>query len=418
VEDLRRLGRGLGSRTLRFGDRGPDVRELHAFLRQQGYDLGEESHFGYLTKDAVRQFQRDHGLVADGIAGRRFFALAQKGDLPIRRRVHVVQPGETLGEIADQYGVGPEAFGSFAGRGIYTGQRLVFFDREVWAICRGGEAPDQPGAVLTGVIGSDPSLAPAGLPCMLRPEELEWDVVRLHSALKTPRRRRRTAVLLSEAFRPFSGACGLYLPWREVAQLDGVRYVKLLRRLRKLLGPGAILWVELGPSVPAWRLWGGVDYAQVNELADRVVLRLPRATEPGPLLALAPLKEHLNLLLRGVHSWKVLLDVPVYSVEWECGPDGMNQTELSYQAARSKALRRGARLRQGEHGELYYSYHSRGLRHEIHLPPHTALAYLCTLVNRRNLAGVVLDWLGMEDPRIWETLRAHFRTAILNNSRL
>ena len=236
---MRRLGRGLGSRTLRFGDRGPDVRELHAFLRQQGYDLGEESHFGYLTKDAVRQFQRDHGLVADGIAGRRFFALAQKGDLPIRRRVHVVQPGETLGEIADQYGVGPEAFGSFAGRGIYTGQRLVFFDREVWAICRGGEAPDQPGAVLTGVIGSDPSLAPAGLPCMLRPEELEWDVVRLHSALKTPRRRRRTAVLLSEAFRPFSGACGLYLPWRSGDWMESATWG---RAACANCSPGAMLW--------------------------------------------------------------------------------------------------------------------------------------------------------------------------------
>jgi peptidoglycan hydrolase-like protein with peptidoglycan-binding domain len=104
------LGRRLGARTLRLGDRGSDVRELHAFLRLQGYDLGEEEHYGYLTKDAVRQFQRDHGLVADGIAGKRFFALVLKEDLPIRRRVHVVQPQETLEEIAARYGVGPEAF--------------------------------------------------------------------------------------------------------------------------------------------------------------------------------------------------------------------------------------------------------------------------------------------------------------------
>ena len=120
------LKRRLGSRILRLGCRGPDVRELHAFLRRQGYDLGEETHYGYLTKDAVRQFQRDHGLAADGIAGRRFFALVLKEDLPIRRRVHVVQPQEDLADIAARYGVGTEAFGRFAAQGIYPGQRLVF----------------------------------------------------------------------------------------------------------------------------------------------------------------------------------------------------------------------------------------------------------------------------------------------------
>ena len=121
-------------------------------IRDRGYDLGEETHYGYLTKDAVRQFQRDHGLAADGIAGRRFFALVLKEDLPIRRRVHVVQPQEDLADIAARYGVGTEAFGRFAAQGIYPGQRLVFFDREVWGICRGGSQPERGGLPLTGVI--------------------------------------------------------------------------------------------------------------------------------------------------------------------------------------------------------------------------------------------------------------------------
>ncbi len=69
-------GPRLGSRTLRFKDRGgPDVNQLHELLRSQGYDLGEEPDYGYLTKDAVRQFQREHGLIADGIAGGRVFLL-------------------------------------------------------------------------------------------------------------------------------------------------------------------------------------------------------------------------------------------------------------------------------------------------------------------------------------------------------
>lgn len=132
---------------------------------------------------------------------------------------------------------------------------------------------------------------------------------------------------------------------------------------------------------------------------------------------LPALQDQLRRLLGSIHSWKILLDVPVYAVEWELGPESPVQTQLAYQTALSRALRRGARLKRGEQGELHYSYQSRGLRHELYLPHHAALAQLCALINRTNLAGVVLDWLGMEDPRLWETLRAHFRTAALNISR-
>lgn len=407
-----RLGRGLGSRILRFGDRGPAVRELQDFLRRQGYDLGAEDYYGYLTKDAVRQFQRDHGLTADGIAGKRFFALALKEDLPIRRMVHVVQPGETLAQIADHYGVGLEAFGPLVSRGeLYPGQRLVFFDREVWAICAEGLPEENGKPVLTGMIIQEPSSSPGGLPFLIRPGNLEGDVLAIHQALHNPRRRRRAAEQLVETLRQASGSCGLYLPWREIAQLDGVRYVKLLRNLRKKLGPRTMLWVELGPGIPPWSLWGGVDYAQVNDLVDRVVVRLPRAEGPGPVLAVEPLKDYLRTVLSKVHSWKVLLDIPVSAVEWEHGPEGPKRVELSYRAALSKALRRGARLKQGDGGEPFYSYQSRGLYCEIHLPSQAVLAQICTLVNRRNLAGVILDGVGLEDPRIWAVLRAHFRTA-------
>ncbi|HPT82877.1 MAG TPA: peptidoglycan-binding protein [Limnochordia bacterium] len=412
-----RLKRRLGSRTLRFGDRGPDVRELHAFLRLQGYDLGDEDHYGYLTKDAVQQFQREHGLAADGIAGRRFFALALKEELPIRRRVHVVQPQEKLEEIASCYGVGPEAFGRSGGRGsLYPGQRLVFFDREVWGICRGEGTLEQGAPTLTGVIVSVVSSAPAEVPCLLRPKEFAWDVVRIHSALKTPRRRKAAAKLFLGAVEQARGSCGLFLPWSEVAQLDGVRYIKLLSRLRRALDPGKMLWVELGPGVPPWRIWGGVDYSQVNDLVDRVVLRLPRPAQPGPILAIDPVRELLRSVRQEVHSWKILLDVPVYAVEWELGGESPRPSELSYQAARARALRRGARLKTGEGGEPFYSYHSRGARHEIHLPQLGVLAEICTLINRLNLAGIILDGLGLEDSRIWEVLRSHFRTAALNIS--
>lgn len=63
----------LGKRTLRNGDEGEDVRTLQKALIELGYDLGKwgaDGDFGDATERAVRAFQRDAGLEADGIAGR------------------------------------------------------------------------------------------------------------------------------------------------------------------------------------------------------------------------------------------------------------------------------------------------------------------------------------------------------------
>jgi hypothetical protein len=59
----------LGSRILRNGDEGADVKEMQTGLIRLGYDLGKwgaDGDFGDATEIAVKTFQRDHGLEADG----------------------------------------------------------------------------------------------------------------------------------------------------------------------------------------------------------------------------------------------------------------------------------------------------------------------------------------------------------------
>lgn len=408
-------GRKLGSRTLRFGHKGPDVDQLHAFLRRQGYDLGSEKDFGYLTKDAVRRWQRDHGLVADGIAGKRFFALALKANPPIRRRVHVVEPKETLRGIAELYQVGPEAFGCHSPKqNIYPGQRLVFFDREIWAMCANTPQGRLP---LTGFVcpGRPASSLPG--PYVIRPKsEGNNDLVEVHTQLRTPGKRKQTALHFLDSLDGKS-CLGLYLPWKAVAPLDGRRYLKLIKYLRRRLKPPAMLWVELGPTVPSWKIWGGVDYAAVNQLADRVVLDLPPPSEPGPLFERGRGEQLVESLFPCVHSWKILLKVPVYALEWKSeAEDGrLECAKLPYQTALSRAFRHGARLLQDESGYPYYWYKKRGVEYQIRLPQHTFLAEVSAIANRHNLAGLLLDELGLEDPRIWQNINRYFRTAHLTN---
>jgi len=69
----------FGSRILYQGLRGEDVKELQSRLESLGYNVGPiDGIFGPLTERAVRKFQKDNGLVVDGIVGQETFAALER----------------------------------------------------------------------------------------------------------------------------------------------------------------------------------------------------------------------------------------------------------------------------------------------------------------------------------------------------
>ena len=68
--------------TLRRGDCGDDVRDMQLMLINQDYDLGRwgaDGEFGPDTESALGQFQKEHGLTADGICGPLTWAALESG---------------------------------------------------------------------------------------------------------------------------------------------------------------------------------------------------------------------------------------------------------------------------------------------------------------------------------------------------
>lgn len=59
-----------GERTLRKGDRGPDVKELQKMLTAQGHEVYIDGDFGTFTEGAVKDFQKAYSLFIDGIVGK------------------------------------------------------------------------------------------------------------------------------------------------------------------------------------------------------------------------------------------------------------------------------------------------------------------------------------------------------------
>ena len=69
---------GGGADVLKLDSAGESVRTLQLNLRTLGYYDGTVTgRYGKLTKEAVRLFQRDHDLTADGVAGPRTLAAIQ-----------------------------------------------------------------------------------------------------------------------------------------------------------------------------------------------------------------------------------------------------------------------------------------------------------------------------------------------------
>lgn len=61
----------LGDRTLKMGDQGYDVQQLQRDLGYLGYPVGQaDGVYGWNTFQAVKSFQADNGLTADGITGK------------------------------------------------------------------------------------------------------------------------------------------------------------------------------------------------------------------------------------------------------------------------------------------------------------------------------------------------------------
>lgn len=55
--------------TVKTGDQGPFVLECQKLLNKIGFQLSEDGYFGTMTELAVKQFQKEESLTADGVVG-------------------------------------------------------------------------------------------------------------------------------------------------------------------------------------------------------------------------------------------------------------------------------------------------------------------------------------------------------------
>lgn len=138
----------LGSRLLKNGAEGADVKELQGYLINLGYDCGKwgaDGDYGDATELAVRAFQKDHGCGVDGDYGPETHAALMKalegtGDTPPEGADTVRISGGDCWIRAQANTEGAKLGVAKAGTALpYGGQqsedgwlRVIYQDQEAW----------------------------------------------------------------------------------------------------------------------------------------------------------------------------------------------------------------------------------------------------------------------------------------------
>ncbi|MCR4434321.1 MAG: M14 family metallopeptidase [Clostridiales bacterium] len=88
--------------TLTLGSTGPNVKLIQSLLSRIGYNAGTvDGEFGPQTRQAVTAFQRNNGLVPDGVVGPSTWSVFER--LLLGYDIYRVRPGDTLYNIARRY---------------------------------------------------------------------------------------------------------------------------------------------------------------------------------------------------------------------------------------------------------------------------------------------------------------------------
>lgn len=430
----------LRRRALRLHDRGEAVARLQQALKELGYDVGEEDGvFGYLTRDALCRFQREHRLTVDGKAGPDVFAALFRPELRALRTTHVVRAGERLVDIAREHGVSEEYLrrtNRLSKRSpVYEGRHLVIRTRYVIGAARSLDPREvrfilrRAGGCLSALGVAAFRLAPDGsvdgtwsADTLRVCDEVGVEVLAvvhtgggdgrshgnaLHSVLRrrTPRRR---ALDACRSLGAYAGVAGVVLDGTGLVLGDGSRFVRFAEDLAApLRAEGRKLFAAVPPPAPglARRLAAAdIDWRRLERAADGIVLQTHMCPPRGGGFTPEQLRYAVKAACRQVPSWKLLLGM--YTGAREEDERGVCIRELSYQQGLALAYRHRVRPAWDQAWQVltaeYAASEPESGRRTLRLADARSAVAGLRLVDAYNLQGLFLWPLGSEDTRLWE----------------
>ena len=101
---------GYAAGQFRVGDRGEEIAEIQGQLVQLGYDVMADGAFGPAMAEAIKDFQKSHGIKADGLIGPATYSALLGRDMPDITQSVSYLAGRIISTSMDYLGV-PYVFG-------------------------------------------------------------------------------------------------------------------------------------------------------------------------------------------------------------------------------------------------------------------------------------------------------------------
>lgn len=437
--------------TLRRGARGNEVRELQRLLLEWGYNPGPiDGIFGARTEQAVLQFQRDQGLTPDGIVGPKTWGALQSQQPP-SYQTYTIQAGDTFYKIALKYqislssllaanpgidpnqlqigqqiripvpGPGPEPGPSRAVSGWipYWVQSLAFQSVEnhpetfssispFWYVMTSsGDVLNLPNAEDSTILSFARTHGISVYPLITNSFNSELISTVLNDPVLRQRHVQNIVSKLVQMDYP-----GIDIDYENLYVRDRELFVVFLQELKDALSTlSKQLIVSVHAKTNSTGAWSGAeahDYVGIGQAAD--IVRIMgydfswQGSAPGSIAPASWVDEVLSYAVSTISKTKIELGMPVYGYDW---PQGQTATSVTYANAVARANQYNVPITLDALQGPHYAYtDTLGINHEVWFVDALYFGSLLDLVNQYDIRGICIWHLGIEDPKIYDTIDA------------
>ncbi|MDQ7094827.1 glycosyl hydrolase family 18 protein [Desulfosporosinus sp. PR] len=439
--------------NLKQGSTGTEVKELQLILQRLGYNPGTaDGIFGPKTMQAVIQFQKDTSLTPDGIVGPVTWLALQNRDQGYR--LYTIQAGDTFYKIALTFNLNLSSLLA-ANPGVdpnklNIGQKIwlpTSLPKLVLTKSVGGWVPSWLQTQAFRSVQNHPdifsNLSPFWYEVESSGEIIKYTGAEDNSLLSFARTHAiKLFPLISNAFSSEQISAVLNDPLirrnhvanivKLLSQLnyDGIDinyenlfvkdkevFVIFLQELKTALSPiGKQLIVTVHAKTDPVGDWTGAeahDYIGIGQTADFVRIMGYDfhwfGGEPGPIAPADWIDNVLAYAVSTIPKSKIVLGLPTYGYDWPLGQEGKG---ITYSYAVSTAKRYNAPITEDAQQGPHFTYTADGVAHEVWFIDANSFAALLDLVNHYDLNGIVIWYLGAEDPKIYDVIQAKFKASV------
>lgn len=441
--------------TLRRGSRETEVKELQMILQRLGYDPGTaDGIFGLKTMQAVIQFQKDNGFMPDGIVGPNTWQALQGKDLGYQR--YTVQSGDTFYRIALQFnlslanlmttnpGVDPQKLSIGQQILILRLQPKPLLIRSVggwlpsWLQTQGfrsvqnhpdivdnlspfwyevkttGEIIKYTGAEDNSILSFARTHGIKMIPLISNAFSSEQISAVLNDPIIRQKHINNIVSLVSRLFYD-----GIDINYENIFVRDKELYVIFLHELKAALAAiGKQLIVTVHAKLDPVGDWSGSeahDYIGIGQAADFVRIMGYDfhwfGGVPGSIAPADWVDKVLAYAVLAIPKSKIVLGVPTYGYDWPL-EQGQVGKGINYNYAISTASRYNAPIIEDAQQGTHFTYTANEVVHEVWFIDASSFATLLDLVNKYDINGIVIWYLGAEDPKLYDVIQAKFQPSV------